>query len=111
MEAPKCRLCQERHWGGCKPAPVTKAIAKVNDHSAGVKKMVAHPPDAEVGIPATLPLKPKARTKPKTVAVPPLPKRKKAPNGTFNKAAYFRAYMRKRRAALKQGGQNVKDAK
>ena len=73
MEAPKCKLCGERHYGRCaafetKPAPVKK-------------------PPAEKPVEKTEPGKKK-------------PGRK--PSGAFNRAewrkTYMREYMRKRRA-------------
>jgi hypothetical protein len=69
MEAPKCRLCEQRHWGNCESSAPT-APAK------------------------TLPLAPKPKAK-----APPSPLAATTANDLgaaqdFNRKAYQRAYMK-----------------
>lgn len=84
MDAPKCKLCGDRHWGMCpgterreKPS----CSSKSNASDAAAKTSPSPPPKPDVKSPATV--------------------AKRAPAGSFDRRAYQRELMRKRRAAAK----------
>ena len=90
MLAPLCKTCQERHYGPC------------TGGTTQLQRLASAP------VAATKASKPKAMKAASKRAVKPTPAkkqatapRKRAPKGTFDKAAYQRDYMRKKRAATK----------
>jgi hypothetical protein len=94
MEAPKCKLCGERHYGMCaqsnKPAkkPTTRPVEKIAAQSSTSERIDA--PPLHVNPP------PYASTLPVNCPHCGRPMLK-----TDDKAAYQRDYMRKRRARQK----------
>lgn len=87
MEAPKCRLCDERHWGLC---PATKSVSRpVVDRTPrdGVGLIPSGKPEGLVG--------PASERDGATANTKPTHKPK------FDRNAYQRDLMRKRRAAEK----------
>lgn len=82
MEAPKCRLCGSRHWGGCGPSVTLDAHTLKKPDGAPLTAG-----DLRVG--QTYEVQPDYTVK------------HLAPRGTFDRNAYQREYMRKRRAAAK----------
>lgn len=85
MEKPKCKLCGERHWS----RETCKAAGKP------VKIAMAEPMTQAIGIAVSS----EAISREIETAIPP-PK-KRAARGTFDRNAYQRELMRKRRAAQK----------
>jgi len=72
MEAPKCKLCGERHYGLCARTKQKAAIVA----AAIVERATPESPDD-------------------------FAPRKRAPNGTFDRNAYQREWMRRYRAKRK----------
>ena len=97
MEAPKCRLCGEKHWNRY-PCSI-KPAAKVSDAPAVEKEKA---PAARVKLVDTVPTQ---KMKPDVVVA----ESKKPDPGKFDRAAYMRAYMQKKRAE-KKGKLSVQDS-
>lgn len=74
MEAPKCKICSQRHYGLCPPA-------KGGDAHAHNKPVTGIPSASDVAKPRIA--------------------KKRAARGTFDRTAYQREFMRRLRAALK----------
>jgi hypothetical protein len=93
MEAPKCRLCGKRHWDGCAPA-ITQAgrpLMRADGEPLTAGDLIK---DGAYEVnPDTNTLTPLNAVARKHAA--------RAPRGTFDRNAYQREYMRKRRAAQK----------
>jgi hypothetical protein len=84
MDAPKCRLCGNRHWGGCRIVVIRQAPSELPLVSV----------ESGEGW--------RVETRRLTIPAPEKPEpKKRAPRGTFDRAAYQREYMRRRRAAQK----------
>ncbi len=85
MEAPKCKICGENHWGS-----VCQKIASVPNV------------DRKTSPPATVESEVKEISNIIAENAAPAPStQKRAPNGTFDRKAYQRELMRKRRAKAK----------
>ena len=90
MEKPLCKICKERHYGLC------------NEFAAKVGSSDAKPTQAQPRAKADRPSIPRKERSDVARSVTPIPEtggRDKAKNGTFDRVAYQREYMRKRRAA------------
>jgi hypothetical protein len=92
MDLPKCKICGERHrLGGCPTSSGGGAARGKSDPA---------PPEAKRGlrVPALKSHAPIGDGIALTSIAHPAPtKRKRAPKGTFDRTAYQREYMRKRR--------------
>lgn len=90
MDGPKCKLCGERHWGMCPDLPASTAIKLLMEpgsqpcisRDAGTPKSEATPPNLSPEEPSA-----RATSKPR-----------------FDRTAYQREYMRKRRKEAKEQG-------
>lgn len=102
MDLPKCKICGEKHRLG--PCPSTRT-ASAPKHGLAIKAKVARattPADDGVALmsiahPLGLIDKIADAIKDGRLALVRTPKKKRAPRGTFDRTAYQRELMRKRR--------------
>jgi hypothetical protein len=87
MDAPKCRLCGQRHWGACANSPSVRAIAGERGHTA----LRPLPAAAKAQVKASAKVKPKGKAKKpgkkaeKAAAKRAVAREYKNPSAFFNK--------------------------
>lgn len=81
MDAPKCRLCQEHHYGLCHGKVIANVVKELKARSSTVEP---RPLKSEI-----------------VGSSPAVPAKKRAPRGSFDRTAYQRELMRKRRGVSK----------
>ena len=109
MDAPKCRLCGERHYGLCPSlkgsaakARAASADAQAQPTERGSQRQPHHEGKRRQKARSSA-VEPTAHNGLVAGSTPAAPtKRKRAPNGTFDRKTYQRELMRKRRTAEKR---------
>uniref|UniRef100_A0A6M3IUY3 Uncharacterized protein n=1 Tax=viral metagenome TaxID=1070528 RepID=A0A6M3IUY3_9ZZZZ len=93
MESPKCRLCGRHHWGNCE-------FATTHDDKVEVISAVTQPVDGSWvdELPWRHPVRQRMSNMPEELEGIPLLLDKESNGGKFDKRAYQREYMRKRRS-------------
>lgn len=107
MEAPKCKICGEKHWGSVCTA-FQSNTRSVMELAALVEKPMRKKRLASKSAPSVVPERlipatEESEAKVTSNIIAPIaeqmsPKQKRSPKGTFDRKAYQRELMRKRRS-------------